>query len=107
MTVRALGEYAFTPKDRQEVYGEDELVHVLWVDNMWFCSAACFRVPRAMAWSDFKSQMIDPWASADPDYRPEAVIGWWRDGEPIDPQPDDTIAGLGIGHKGLIRFRTT
>lgn len=105
MTVRSLGTYVFPAKDRQEVYGDDQLVHMLWEGNMLFCSAACFRVPKTMTWSEFKSQMIDPWASADPDYRPDSATGWRRDEETIDPKPKDTIADLGIPHKGLIRFR--
>lgn len=105
MTVKSLGAYDFPAKDRQEVYGDDQLVHVLWDGNMLFCSAACFRVPKAMTWSDFKAQMIDPWASADPDYRSGDATGWRRDEEAFDPKPDDTIAGLGIPHKGLIYFQ--
>lgn len=105
MTVKALGPYIFPARDRQEVYGDDQLVHVLWLGNMLFCSAVCFRVPRAMAWSEFKSQMIDPWASTDPDYRPSGATDWHRDADAIDPQPDQTIADLSIPHKGLITFR--
>lgn len=105
MTVKALGPYDFPAKDRQEVYGDDQLVHVLWEDNIFLCSAACFRVPKSMTWSDFKSQMIDSWASGDPDYRPDGATDWRRDEEAIDPRPDQTIADLAIPHKGLIRFR--
>ena len=105
MTVKALGPYTFPAKDRQEVYGDDQLVNVLWEGNMLFCSAACFRVPRSMTWADFRAQMIDPWASADPDYRPDEVGEWLRDDESIDPAPEATLVDLGVPHKGLIRFR--
>ncbi|MDI3313828.1 MAG: phenol hydroxylase subunit P4 [Mycobacterium sp.] len=105
MSVKALGSYDFPAKDRQELFGDDQLVHVLWENNMFFCAAACFRVPRAMTWSDFKTQMIDPWASADPDYRPNDATGWRIDEEEINPKPTETIADLGIPHKGVIRFR--
>jgi len=50
--------------------------------------------------------MIDPWASADPDYQPEAATKWRKDDKPFAPKPKQTLADLGIPHKGLIRFRT-
>lgn len=107
MTVRAIGPYEFPAKDRQEVFGDDQLIHVQWDGNMFLYSAACFRVPKATKWSDFKTQFVDPWASGDPDYRPDAVTGWRKDDEEIDPKPDQTIADLGIPHKGLVHFRVS
>jgi phenol hydroxylase P4 protein len=70
MAVKAIYDYDFPSRDRQELYGDDILVNVLWANNMMFCSAACFRAPKAMSWADFKSQMVDPWAASDPDYDP-------------------------------------
>ena len=60
MAVKALYDYDFPSKDRQELFGDDILVNVLWTNNMMFASAACFRAPKAMSWADFKSQMVDP-----------------------------------------------
>jgi phenol hydroxylase P4 protein len=106
MSIKALGDYDFPAKDRQEVYGDDQLVNVFWEGNMLFCAAACFRAPRAMPWGDFKAKMIDPWASADPDYRPDAAVKWHKDDKPFAPKPEQTLAELGIPHKGLVKFRT-
>ena len=74
MPVKALYDYDFPSKDRQEVYGDDILVNVMWTNNPMLCSAACFRTPKAMSWADFKAQMIDPWAASDPDYDPSAPV---------------------------------
>ena len=106
MTVKALYDYDYPSKDRQEVFGDDILVNVLWANNMMFASAACFRVPKAMSWEDFKSQMIDPWAASDPDYDPSAPGGWQVNGEGFSPADDTTLADTGVGHKGLLTFRT-
>src|SRR5688572_24977523 len=106
MTVKALYDYDYPAKDRQEVYGDDVLVNVMWANNMMFCSAACFRAPKAMSWADFKSQMIDPWAASDPDYDPAAPRGWEINGERSSPADDTSLADTGVGHKGLITFRT-
>ena len=108
MAVKALYDYDYPAKDRQEVFGDDILVNVMWANNMMFCAAACFRAPKAMSWADFKSQMIDPWAASDPDYDPAAP----PDGRSTARASARTTARSprrehrAFGHKGLITFRT-
>ena len=106
MSVRAIAPYDFPSSSRQELYGDDQLVHVLWEGNMTFCAAATFRVPREMRWEAFKAQMVDPWAASDPDYDPAQPSGWRVDGAEVTPKPGGTLAGLGVGHKSLVSFRT-
>jgi phenol hydroxylase P4 protein len=106
MAVKALYDYDFPSRDRQELYGEDLLVNVMWTNNRFIATAACFRAPQAMPWSDFKAQMIDPWAASDPDYDPAAPTDWAVDGHPLTPADGLTLAAAGVGHKGLITFRT-
>ena len=107
MAVKALYEYDFPAKDSQPNFGTDFLVHVMWSNNPIFCAAACFRAPRAMRWADFKAQMIDPWAASDPGYDPGAPTDWQvSGGGPIDPGTNPTLEDTGVGHKGLITFRT-
>jgi phenol hydroxylase P4 protein len=106
MTVKALYDYDYPTKDRQENFGDEILVNVMWANNMMFCSAACFRAPKAMSWADFKSQMVDTWAGSDPDYDPSAPSEWKVNGEGFSPADDATLGDTGVGHKGLITFRT-
>ena len=106
MTVKALYDYDYPAKDRQEVFGDDLLVNVMWANNMMFCAAACFRAPKAMPWADFKAQMIDPLAGSDPDYDPTTPTGWQVNGEGFSPEDGTSLADTGVGHKGLITFRT-
>jgi phenol/toluene 2-monooxygenase (NADH) P4/A4 len=105
MAVRAIGEYKFESRSRQELYGDDQLVHVWWADNPWFCAAACFRAPKAMTWGDFRAQMVDPLFACDPDFDPAAPLTWTVDGSPVEPAADLTLAGLGVGHKSLLACR--
>jgi phenol/toluene 2-monooxygenase (NADH) P4/A4 len=105
MTVKALGPYEFPSADRAENFGDDMLVHVLWSNNMMMCSAACFRAPKNMPFEAFKSQMVDAWASSDPDYDPAAVHDWRLDGKPFTAENGQSLADLGIVHKGLISFQ--
>lgn len=106
MAVKALYDYDFPSKDRQENFGDDFLVHVMWADNMMFCCAACFRAPKAMSFADFKSQMIDPWAASDPDYDPSAPRDWQVNGEAFPATDAVSLEESGVGHKGLFVFRT-
>lgn len=107
MAVRAIGTYEFTPTDGADAYHPDQLVMVERRDPaLWFCSAATFRAPKAMTWGDFKAQMIDTWAAADPDYDPASAHDWTLMGQPFEPDPTRTLEELGIGHKHLVSFAT-
>ncbi len=105
MSVRAIGTYDFPSRSRQELYGDDQLVHVWWRNNMMFCAAACFRAPKAMAWGDFRAAMVDPWAGSDPDYDPSTPHDWTVDDVAVTPSDDQTLEQLGVGHKSLVSFR--
>jgi phenol hydroxylase P4 protein len=105
MALKTLGTYDFPAKDRQEVFGDDQLINVFWEGTTFIAGPGCFRVPRSMTWADFRTQVLDPWAAADPDYDPAKAVDFRRDDEPIEPKPDQTIEELGIAHKGLIKFR--
>lgn len=106
MGVRAITDYDFPSADRQELFGDDELVYVHWADNLLFCSAAAFRAGRAMPWAEFKAAMVDPWASSDPDYEPGAPKSWELDGKPFEPDAGKSLLEQGIDHKSLLVFRT-
>lgn len=100
----AFGEYNFPSRDRIELYGDDQLINVWLRGNVFIVGPGCFRVPQAMSWGDFISDVVVPWASADPDFDASKMTGWRKDDEEIDPKPEDTISGLGIEHKGLVSF---
>jgi phenol hydroxylase P4 protein len=106
MTVKAIYDYDYPSKDRQENFGEDILVNVMWAGNMMFCSPACFRAPTTMTFADFKSQLIDPWAASDPDYDPSAPRDWQVNGQSFTADDGIRLGDSGVGHKGLFVFRT-
>ncbi len=103
MAVRAIGAYAFPSRSRQELYGDDQLVHVWWKGNLWFVAAACFRAPKAMSWNDFLAGMVHPLFSCDPDFdAATTTLTWTVDGNPVTPTGEETLTGLGVGHKSLL-----
>jgi phenol/toluene 2-monooxygenase (NADH) P4/A4 len=104
MPVKALYDYDFPSADRAELFGDDQLVYVHWDGNPLFCSAACFRVPRAMPFGEFAAQIVGPWAASDPGFDPGDVLHWRLFDEPLTPEPGRSLADLGIGHKALLHF---
>lgn len=105
MAVKALYDYEFPSRDRAELYGEDQLVNVLWLGNPLIATPACFRVPRSTSLAEFKRGFLDPWAATDPTYDPDAATGWELDGKPLE-MGADSLEKAGVAHKGLITFRT-
>jgi len=104
VAVKALYDYDFPSADRAELFGDDQLVYVLWRGNPLLCTAACFRAPSAMPFAEFKQAMVDGWAGSDPDYDPAAAGQWQLFGESIDPDPAAALSDLGVGHKALLSF---
>lgn len=105
MAVRAIGEYKFPSLSRQELYGDDQLVHVWWKGNPYFVSAACFRFPKAMPWADFVG-VLQGFFAADPDFDPAALesVQWVIDEKAVTPVASASLAENGVGHKSLIEF---
>ena len=105
MAVRSLtGHYSFPSRSRAELYGDDQLVHVLWRGNPFLASAATFRVPRTMTFTDFMTTVVEPWAAGDPDFRPGTERAYQLDMADFDPDPARPLAELGVGHKSLVSF---
>ncbi|HVE26847.1 MAG TPA: phenol hydroxylase subunit P4 [Sporichthya sp.] len=107
MPVVALKEgYEFPSRSRQELYGDDQLVHVMWRNNRLFVAAACFRAPQAMPFAAFMEALVEPWASSDPAFVPGTPKGWMLDDKPWSPDPALGLREQGVGHKSLITFET-
>jgi len=103
MAVKSIGAYEFPSRSRAELYGDDQLVHVYWNHNMFLCAPSCFRAPKAMSWSTFLAEMVYPVFAADPDFdAATAGFSWELDDRPVSPSGDDTLAGIGVGHKSLL-----
>jgi phenol hydroxylase P4 protein len=107
MAVKALYDYDFPSADRAELFGDDQLVYVHWEGNPFFCSAAAFRVPKAMSFAAFVEEMVEPWAGSDPDFDSGTVEDWRLFDVPLTTDGSQSLRELGIGHKGLLKFRTS
>lgn len=104
MAVKALYDYTFPSADRVENFGDDQLVYVMWAGNPLFCSAACFRVPKAMPFGEFVSGVVAPWAGSDPDFNADLVRDWKLFDDVLPHDEGTSLADLGVGHKALLSF---
>ena len=75
MTVKALYDYDYPSKDRQELFGDDILVNVMWTTTGCWPLRRASGHPRRCPGREPKSQMIDTWAASDPDYDPFSPDG--------------------------------
>lgn len=100
--IKSLGTYDFPSKSRQELYGDDILVHLWRKDSMFFCAAATFRLPKAMKWADFVEGVAMPLMTSDPDFDTAKELSWQLVDDPFTPDPDKSLEENGIQHKNTI-----
>lgn len=100
--IKSIGEYNFPSRSRQELYGDDILVHVLRRDSMFFCSAAAFRAPKAMKWSDFVAGMVMPYVTSDPDFDASKPLSWKLVDDDFTPEADKSLEENGVRHKNTV-----
>ena len=106
MAVVAIGEYKFPSLSRQELYGDDILVHVWWRGNPYFVAASCFRFPKAMPFGALVNDVLKGFFTADPDFVPDSLdtCQWVIDGKMVTPDLSKSLEENGVGHKSLIEF---
>ncbi|MBB2891953.1 phenol hydroxylase subunit P4 [Flexivirga oryzae] len=108
MGVRSInGEYSFPSRSRAELYGDDQLLHVLWRGNPFVCSAGTFRVPKTISFEEFVTTVLEPWAGADPDFIPGSEQSYQLDLVDFEPDPSLPLQDQGIGHKSLLSFEVS
>ena len=105
MPVVAISEYKFPSKSRQELYGDDQLVHIWWKGNPYFVAASCFRFPKAMPWGALMD-VLKGFFAADPDFVPDSLdtATWVIDDKVVTPDPAASLEENGVGHKSLVQF---
>lgn len=106
MAVVAISDYVFESSSRQELYGDDQLVHIWWKGNPYFVAASCFRFPKAMPWGVMVNDVLKGFFTADPDFVPESLdsVQWIIDDKAVTPDPEKSLEENGVGHKSLVQF---
>lgn len=104
MPVVAISGYSFPSRSRAELYGDDQLVNVLWRNNTYLCAPATFRAPKGMPFGEFLASIVEPWAASAPDFVAGSTGGYQVDFAAVTVDPEKSLTDNGIGHKSLLSF---
>ncbi len=109
MAVKFIGDsYEFPSADREENFGGDIGIFILWEQHLMFTCPSAYRVPTAMPIKDFLETLFKLDYAQHPD---TAKIDWdnaeWKlDEEAWTPDLDKSFADNGVGHHSFMRLRT-
>lgn len=108
MSVNAIGEYRFDPKDKLENFHGNQLVYVHWEKHLSICSPVCFPLPPDMPFGALMSEILPAAYAKHPEWEKVDLgqVKWVLDGQPFAPDPGKGLKEQGIGHKSVIRFNT-
>ncbi len=107
MSVAAVKEYDFPPKDVRENFPAP-LLYIGWEDHLLFCSPYCLPLPPDMPFGALATQVLPGIYSYHPDFAKIDWdrVEWFKSGRPWKPDPAKSLADNGLQHKDVIRFRT-
>ena len=94
--------------DSQYKFHGNQLLYVGWEDHLLFCAPFAFPFPPAMRFGDVVEQALPGAFGYHPDFAriDWQAVQWFKSGQPFTPDFDKSLAGNGLGHKDVIRFRT-
>ncbi|MCA7899790.1 phenol hydroxylase subunit P4 [Burkholderia cepacia] len=107
MAVIALKPYDFPVKDAVGKFPAP-LLYVCWEDHLMFPAPFCLPLPPDLPFGALVRDVLPPVYGYHPDFAKIDWdrVEWFRSGEPWTPDPAQSLAGNGLGHKDLISFRT-
>jgi len=109
MSVRALYDnYHGEVADAVANFNGNILVYVLWDGDLLYGAPGTLQVAPDMTFGEFRDQALSPAYAGHPRWPGVdwETVTWNLDGRDITPQPSQTLAALGVGHKSMLRFRT-
>jgi phenol hydroxylase P4 protein len=107
MSVVALKAYAFPAKDVQENFPAP-LLFIGWEDHLMFGAPVALPLPPDTPFGALGTTVLPGTYGYHPDFAEIdwAKVEWFKSGQPWKPDPTKTLAGNGLKHKDVIRFRT-
>lgn len=109
MAVKFIGAaYNFPCANRQENYGGDMSLYMVWDRHLIYCAPNAYRVPPAMKFRDFLEQVFAPDYAQHPDVKKvDWEQGVWQlENAPWQPDLDKSLEENGIAHNSFIRVLT-
>lgn len=108
MSVNALYDYKFEPRDKVENFNGMQLLYVLWADHLLFCAPFALLVSPDMSFDALISDVLKPATSAHPDSAKADFLNaeWKLNGEPFTPDAKTSLQSQGIDHKSMLTVST-
>lgn len=108
MSVTALYDYKFAPKDLVENFHGMQLLYVYWPDHLLFCAPFALLVPPGMTFRTLVEDVLKPAAAPHPDAATADFLeGQWRlNDQPFSPEADVSLQAQGIDHKSMLTVTT-
>lgn len=108
MSVKALYDYKFEPRDKVENFHGMQLLYVYWPQHLMFASPLALLVKPDMAFGAFVEECLKPAMAAHPDAAKANFLDaeWQLNGEPFTPDADAPLQQSGIDHKSMLTVTT-
>ncbi len=108
MSVNALYDYKFEPRDKVENFHGMQLLYLYWPHHLMYCSPFAFLVQPDMTFGAFIEEVLKPAVEAHPDSARARFLDahWQLNGEPFTPDPSATLKSSGIDHKSMLTVIT-
>lgn len=108
MAVQAIKEYAGEVKDSVDRFHGMQLLYIGWDDHLMYCAPLAFLFPPTLRFSELCERVLPQAYRAHPDWAKVdlAAARWLKSGQPWQPDPNKTLAELGLKHKDALRLVT-
>lgn len=108
MSVNALYDYTFEPRDKVENFNGMQLLYVFWPDHLMFCSPFALLVHPEMTFAAMVEEILKPATAAHPDAAKANFLAgpWQLNGEPFTPDAGVSLLANGIDHKSMLTVTT-
>src|SRR5690554_7971016 len=103
MSVNALYDYKFEPKDKVENFNGMQLLYVYWPDHLMFCAAFALLVQPDMTFRALIEEILKPATAAHSDSAKADSLNaeWLWNDHPFTPRADASPIAQCIDHKSM------
>ncbi|GHD43902.1 phenol 2-monooxygenase P4 subunit [Marinobacter persicus] len=108
MSVNALYDYKFEPRDKVENFNGMQLVYVQWAGHLMFCAPFALLVKPDMSFRALIDDVLKPAVAAHPQsVKADFLEAQWElNGESFTPNADASLVDNGIDHKSMLVVTT-
>lgn len=107
MSVVAVKPYDFPAKDVRANFPAP-LLYIGWEDHLMVASPVALPLPPETPFAALSEAVLPGVYGFHPDFAKIdwATVEWFKSGQPWTPDTTQTLAGNGLRHKDVVRFRT-